>query len=151
MKLGSVSPELSVPAVNHFESSFYNYYKIYWQIDWNKGNGAKVKFKLILDSTSMWIAEWLVPDHWVKISNLDVHGNGFAWVAMPKGSGSQPTLVNVVVNSATIGLKANAEGWFWSFDVSNTVKKQLKTSLLQNIVGKTISFSLYSDNITELF
>ena len=151
VKLGSKAPQLSVPAVDNFATSTYDYHKIYWQVDWNEGNGAKVKFKLILDSTHWWIAEWAVPDHWVKVSNLDVHGSGYAMVALPKGSSSLPTLVNVFVNSANIDLTATAEGWFWSFDISSMVKNQLKTSLLQNIVGKAITFSLYSDNVTELY
>lgn len=130
LNLGNKAPKLDVHDIVWAETANYYYLSIPWFFDWPKPNGCEIKF--FIDLTS-WFG---FPDHTVRLYDLKAWMSGHTMVAIPKTLSGQGSITSTV-RSSTLDLKAEAEGWFWTFDISVKVKKLVQEVLLEYLVGQS--------------
>ncbi len=130
LNLGNKAPKMQVHDIVWSETTNYYYLSIPWFFDWPTPNGCEIKF--FLDLTS-WFG---FPDHTVRLYDIKAWMSGHTVVALPKSLSGQGS-VNTLVRSTTLDLKAEAEGWFWTFDISTKVKKLVSEKLIQYLIGQT--------------
>jgi hypothetical protein len=136
--LGDRGPVIAVPSATSWETDTSWYVQFPFEADWNRGNAAKVDAGLDLRTHSFWTA-YEYPDHDVHIRDIDAFLKGTALVVIPK-SGAQGT-ATITVQQATIDLTAQAEGWFWTVNISSEIKKQVDASVVRDVVGKAIKLA----------
>ena len=136
--LGDRGPVVAVPSATAWETDTNRYVQFAFEADWNRGNAAKVDLGLDMRTHSFWTA-YEYPDHDVRIRDIDAFVKGTALVVIPK-SGAQGT-ATITVSQATIDLSAQAEGWFWSVNISSEIKKQVDASMVRDVVGKAIKLA----------
>ncbi len=129
VNLGSVGPKIKVPSSKFWGTPGHLWYSFPWALTWAKGNGAKASFKLDLRPA--------FPDHTVKLSNLDVVASGDALIDLDVKTGK--VTVEVFTKTMAIDLKAEAEGWFWTLDVKDKVKKEIQKALDEKVIDKVFS------------
>ncbi|MBI4618292.1 MAG: hypothetical protein HY720_32140 [Planctomycetes bacterium] len=138
VELGTSAPQVSIPGTAQFWQTSTNYYLSFsWAVNWAAPNGAAIDFTLDLRPVAWYIPGY--PDHTIHIRNISASGSGSAFVVIPK-NGSQG-VASVSVGSATVNLTAQAEGWFWTFDVSSMVRSKVNDLLVRQAVGKSISLA----------
>ena len=54
-------------------------------------------------------------------------------------------VASLTVKKASIDLDADAEGWFWSVDISKDIKSKLNAQLLRQLVGKAIEYGFKAE------
>lgn len=137
--IGERGPVIAVPAaVTSWETDTNYYLQFPFEADWNRGNGAKVDVGLDLRTHSIWTA-YGYPDHDVHVRDIDAWAKGTALVAIPKAGGKGTA--TITIQQTTIDLRAEAEGWFWTVNVSSDIKKQVDRGLVRDVVGKAIKLA----------
>jgi len=129
VNLGTFGPKIKVPDSKFWGTPGHLWYSMKWTLTWAKGNGAKLSFKLDLRPA--------FPDHTVKISDLNVLAEGDALVDLDVETGK--VKVDVYTKSMAVDLKAQAEGWFWTLDVRDKVKKEIQKALDEKVIDKVFS------------
>lgn len=127
--LGDTPPTFNAWNVQENENTTYRVLAFDWELTWESGNGAKVSFYLDLRPT--------FPDHTVCIHDITGRLSGhayFRWARTSEGT----DLATVSVTDSSIDLKADAEGWFWTVDVSETVKDGIDQGELRTIARDQI-------------
>lgn len=139
VNLGTKSPLLSIPGeVTVSQTETHYYVNFEWGANWKNDNGAKVDLELDLRSHKWYLFNEF-PDHTVKLSKIGAVGAGSAVVVVPKRGGQ--AVASLTVKSASVDLKADAKGWFWTINVSKQIKGQLNDELLRKFVGKSIEYA----------
>jgi hypothetical protein len=134
--LGDVAPTIAIPGAVTQSQTNTNYYVSFpWEATWAKGNGAKLDMGLDMRSHSFFLG-YGYPDHDVHVRDIVAWAKGTAFAVVPK-SGAQGT-ATITLGGSSIDLKAEAEGWFWSVNVSAEIKKQLNDNVLRQLVGQSI-------------
>lgn len=134
--LGQRGPVIAIPAApTMVETSSNVYVNFPWEATWSRGNGAKIDVGLDLRTHTI-LTAYEYPDHTVRVRNIDAWARGSAAVVVPR-SGATPT-ATITLGASTIDLTAEAEGWFWSVDVSGVIKQQVNDKVLRELVGKAI-------------
>lgn len=130
LNLGTKAPKMQVHDIVWSETSTNYYLSIPWFFDWPTPNGCEIKF--FLDLTS-WFG---FPDHTVRLYKIKAWASGATLITIPKSPSGQGAL-SVMVRSSTLDLKAEAEGWFWTFDISSKIKKMVQEKFIQNLIGQS--------------
>lgn len=134
--LGDVAPTIAIPGPVTQSSTDANYFVSFpWEATWARGNGATLTMGLDMRSHSFFLA-YGYPDHDVKVKDIVAWAKGTAFAVIPK-SGAQGT-ATITLGGSSIDLAAEAEGWFWSVNVSGEIKKQLNDNVLRDLVGRSI-------------
>lgn len=138
-RLGTRAPVLAVPGtVSVTQTSTRYYLSFAWEADWARGNGASLDVGLDLRTHSL-LTFYEYPDHTLVVRNIDAWAKGTAMVVIPK-DGSKAT-ASITLGGATIDLDAEAEGWFWSVDVSSEVKGAIRDEVLRELIGDSIDLA----------
>lgn len=144
VELGTKSPKLTIPGqieITEFPSSRLVAFP--WAMTWSTPNGGVVEFDVDIDHPIPWIFPAFFPpdlDHHVRLHTMSAQATGTLLAIVPKNGG--PSTVFLSVKTASIGVSAQAEGWFWTIDVSSAVRKQINAHLLDSVVKKTFQFSI---------
>jgi hypothetical protein len=134
VNIGTQAPTIDVTAVTFSQTSTNYFMNIGWKLLWAAGNKAKISFELEIDA---WFG---FPDHTVKIHSVEASAKGNTLVKIPK-SLTQKGAVNLSVESSWIDLKADAEGWFWTVNISAEVKALVKDKFLPLILDQTFGIT----------
>src|SRR5690606_39167899 len=105
---------------------------------WERGNDAKVDMRLDLRTHSFWTA-YEYPDHTVRIRDVRATAAGGAVVVIPKGT--QRATTSLTVRDANVDLRAEAEGWFWTVNISKDIKKRVNDQVVRRLVGKAFELA----------
>ncbi|MBI3272928.1 MAG: hypothetical protein HYZ53_28325 [Planctomycetes bacterium] len=132
LDIGTKSPKIKTPTSNFWGTPGHLWYSLDWTLTWAKGNGAKLSFLLDLRPA--------FPDHRVKIYDLDVLAKGTTLIDLNVSTGK--TTVQVFTETANIDCKAEAKGWFWTIDIKDKVKKEIKKALDEKVIGKAFTKTL---------
>jgi hypothetical protein len=136
--LGDRGPVIAVPTATAWATSTHNYIEFPFEADWSKGNGAKMDLGLDLRTHSFWTA-YEYPDHDVRVRDISAFAKGKALVVLPK-AGGQGT-ATITVERTNVDLRAEAEGWFWTVNVSSDIKKEVDKGLVRDVIGKAIKLA----------
>ncbi|MBI2898798.1 MAG: hypothetical protein HYY17_01295 [Planctomycetes bacterium] len=127
--LGDTPPTFNAWNVQENENTAYRVLQFDWELTWESGNGAEVSFYLDLRPT--------FPDHTVRIYDITGRLSGhayFRWALTSEGTDR----ATVSVTDSSIDCKAEAEGWFWTVDISETVKDGIDQGELRKIAREQI-------------
>ncbi|MBI5367493.1 MAG: hypothetical protein HZA54_10690 [Planctomycetes bacterium] len=130
--LGTKQPTIKTPSSHFWGTPGHLWYELGWKLTWAKGNGASIAFTLDLRPA--------FPDHRVKIYDLNVLANGTCLVDLDIHTGK--TTLSVFTESASIDCRADAKGWFWTIDIKDKVKTEIKKALEDVVIGKIIAKTL---------
>lgn len=127
--LGDTPPTFDAWNVQENENSTYKVLQFDWSLEWKNGNGAEVSFYLDLRPA--------FPDHTVRIYDITGRLSGhayFRWAQTATGTDR----AEVTVSDSTLDLQAEAEGWFWTVDISETVKNGIDEAEFRKIAREQI-------------
>src|SRR5690606_30100226 len=125
---------IGVPGTVNFSQTETHYYlRFDWDSRWERGNGAKVDMRLDLRTHSFWTA-YEYPDHTVRIRAQLAPASGGAVMVIPQAN--QRATSSLTVRTAKVALRAEAEGWFWTVNISKDIKKRVNDRVVRRLVGK---------------
>jgi hypothetical protein len=136
LSLGTKAPVIVIPGKPEFSQSKTHYYLAFsWRAEWKKGNRASLRMPLDMRTHKWWLANEY-PDHTVKIRDIVATAEGEAIVVLPKKS--KRATATLTVEKSSMDLRADAEGWFWTVNISKQIKKQIEKKVLRTLVGKSV-------------
>lgn len=125
-------------SVQYTQTDTHYYLRFDWDSRWEQGNGARVDMRLDLRTHSFWTA-YEYPDHTVRIRDVRATADGGAVVVIPKKS--QRATSSLTVRGAHVDLRADAEGWFWTVNISKDIKKRVNDQVVRRLVGKAFELA----------
>ncbi len=137
--IGDDSIRVGIPGVVNFSQTDTHYYlRFDWDSRWERGNDARVDMRLDLRTHSFWTA-YEYPDHTVRIRDVFATADGGAVVVIPKGT--RRATSSLTVRSADVDLRAEAEGWFWTLNISQDVEERVNDQIVRQLVGKAFELA----------